>query len=96
MLVVLVDVEREGVLTVDIGLDDRVPAVVQITREFSHEETEVHGQIARHDQQRLVATLPELRDGQRHEAQHATGALKLVKRGPVNEQPIEQFGMDRI
>ena len=50
-----------------------------------------HRQVARHDQQRLIATLPQLRDGGCRKSQHATGALELVERRPVLEEPAEQL-----
>ena len=96
MFVLLVDAQREGVLAVDIGLDDRIPALVKVLLELADQRRRVHRKVARHDQQRLVATLPELRNCQRHKAQHATGALELVETGPVDEQPVEEFRVDRV
>jgi len=60
VLVLLVDAERQRVLAIDIGLDDRVPALLEVLLHLADERTGVHGQVARHDEQRLVAALPEL------------------------------------
>ncbi|MGA2257861.1 MAG: hypothetical protein ABSG53_24625, partial [Thermoguttaceae bacterium] len=49
-----------------------------------------------HDEQVAVLPFPERMDHRRHEAQHTTGALEFVKRGPVVVEPIEQLWVDRV
>ena len=92
----VVDTQRHGVRTVHIGLDDGVPAILQVLLHLADERAGVHGQVGGHDQQRPVAALPELRDGERHQPQHAAGALELVQCRPIAEEPVEQLGMDRV
>ncbi len=80
VLVVLVDPDRQRVLAVDVGLDDGVPALLEVLLHLTDERTRVHREVAGHDQQRLIAALPQLRDRQGHESQHAARALELVER----------------
>ena len=94
--VVLVEPQRQRVGAVDVAsMTGSQPS----SRYFvSSESTRgvVHRDRARHDQQVLVAALPQHRDHGRHQPQHAAGALELVERRPVLVEPVEQLGMDRV
>ena len=92
----VVDLQRQGVLAVNIGLDHRVPALLQVLLHLAGQSAGVHGQVAGRDQQRLVAALPELGHSQGHQPQHPPGALELVEGRPVAEKPVEQLGVDRV
>ena len=46
-----VDVQRQSVLTVYVGFDYWVPALVEVLLHLTHQWPGVHGQAGRHDQQ---------------------------------------------
>ena len=56
----------------------------------------VDGHVGGHDQRVAVALLPEAVDNCRHQAQHATGALKLDERRPVGVEAVEDLGVDGV
>ena len=46
-----VDAQRKRIGPVDVGLDDRVPAFLQVLLQLARDPGGIHGQVARHDQQ---------------------------------------------
>ena len=94
--VLAVELERQRVRAVDVGLDDRRPALLEVAGELRLHARRVDRDRRRHDQQAGVVALPQLVDDRRHQPQHAARALELVERRPVAVEPVEQLGMDRV
>ncbi len=93
LLVVLV---RDGLLAVNLGVNDAVPVLVQVARQLVAHVGHVQRQGAGHDHGALVAAHPQLVDDGGHQAQHATRALEGLQRGPVLVQAVEHLGVDGV
>ena len=78
-----VDPGRRGRRAVDVGVDHRLEAVLQVLRDLRQHVVGVQRHPARHDQRRGVVPLPQLVDDRGHQPQHAAGALEPVQRRPV-------------
>ena len=81
---------------VDVGVDHRLEAVLQVLRDLRQHVVGVKRHPARHDQRRRVVALPQLVDDRGHQPQHATGPLEPVQRRPVAVQPVEQLRVQRV
>ena len=91
-----VDPERQGLLAVDILLDDRHPVVRQVPRQLELHAGVVDSDVRGQDQGVPVALLPEAVNDRRHQPQHAAGALELHQRRPVAVEPVEHLEVDGI
>ena len=91
-----VDPQRQGLLPVDVLLDDRHPVVRQVARQLELHARVVDGDVRGQDQGVPVALLPQAVDDRRHQPQHAARALELHQRRPVAVEPVEHLGVDGI
>ena len=81
---------------VHISVDDRFPPVVHVPGEFRDNFRRIHRNNSRHDHQRLVISVPQLRDDTRHQPQDPAGALEPLERRPVLVEAVEELRMDGI
>ena len=91
-----VDPGGRGRRAVDVGVDHRLEAVLQVLRDLRQHVVGVQRHPARHDQRRGIVPLVQLVNDRGHQPQHATGALEPVQRRPVVVQPVEQLRVDRV
>ena len=92
----LVQLEGQRLGAVDVGLDHRPPAVVEVADQLGGHVVVVDGDGGGHDQQARVAAHPQRVDDLGHEPQHPAGALEPLQLGPVPEEPVEQLGVDWV
>jgi len=86
---------RQRVGTVDVGVEDRLPGVLQVAGQLRGDRGVSQGDAGGHDQGGLVAALPQGVDDPGHEPQHPPGALEALQGGPVLVEAGEQLGVDR-
>ena len=91
-----VDHGGRGRRAVDVGVDHRLEAVLQVLRDLRQHVVRIKRHPAGQDQRRRVIALPQLVDDRGHQPEHATGALEPVKGRPVAVQPVEQLRVQRI
>ena len=91
-----VDHGGRGRRAVDVGVDHRLEAVLQVLRDLRQHVVGVKRHPAGQDQRRRVVALPQLVDDRGHQPQHATGPLEPVQRRPVAVQPVEQLRVQRV
>ena len=94
--VVAVIAVRDRLLAVHLGVDDRVPVVVEVAGELVAYARHVERERARHDHRRGVPAHPQLVDDCGHQAQHAAGALEALEGRPVLVEAVEHLGVYRV
>ena len=93
---VRVDFSGDRAGAVDVGGDDRFPAVVEVLGEFGADPLVAEWDVSGHDERRLGALGPQCADDLVHQPQHAAGALEARQRGPVGVELVEQFGVHGV
>ena len=85
-----------GVRPVHVGVDDRLPRVLQVLGELRVHLRGGERHRAGQDQRTGVLPHPEGVDHGVHQPQHPAGALEPLQARPVFVEPVEQLGMDRV
>ena len=91
-----VDGDRQRARAVDVLVDDGVPVVGEIAGQLVAHAVVVDGKGGGQQQRVAVPSLPQTVDHRGHQAQHASGALKLGEGGPVRVESVEDLGMNRV
>ena len=92
----LVDACGLGVRPVDVGVDDRLPRVLQVLGQLGVHVRRGERDRAGHDQWRGVLASPQRVDHGAHQSQHATGALEPLQRRPLLVESVEQLRVNRV
>ena len=88
--------DRQRARAVDVLVDDGVPVVGEVAGQLVAHAVVVDGKGGGQQQRVAVPPLPQAVDHRRHQAQHASGALKLGEGGPVRVESVEDLGMNRV